>query len=81
MRCKDIDCLLQRLFELCLNNLLTLPLHDVLTVVLAELLIGTCREAYDRVGSRMTDINTNQHRSHTVHSFWELQVEQVTLNL
>ncbi len=81
LRCKDINCLLQRLFELCLHNLLALPLHDVLTIVLAELFIGTCGEANDRVGPRMTHINTDQHRSHIVHSLRELQVEQVTLDL
>ncbi len=29
----------------------------------------------------MTHINTDEHRSHIVHGFRELQVEQVTLNL
>ena len=29
----------------------------------------------------MTDIDSDQHRTHVVHRFRELQVEQVTLNL
>lgn len=81
LSCKDFNSFLERVLHFCLNNLLTLPLDDVLRVVLTHLLVGTGSEADHRGGSSVTDVNSDQHRAHAVHGLRELQVEQISLNL
>ena len=76
-----IDSLLQRVFHLGLNDLLSFSLHDVLTVVLAHCLVGASGEADDRLRASVTHVDTDQHRSHIFHDSRELQIEQVALDL
>ena len=78
---KDLDCFLERLLHLGLNNLLALPLDDVLRVVLTQLFVRAGGKAYDRRGSSVANIDANQHGAHVVHGLGELQVEQVALDL
>ena len=80
-RGEDFDGLLERLLHLTLHDLLTLPLNDMLRVVLAHLLVRAGSKANDRGRSSVADIDSDQHRAVVVHRFRELQVEQVTLNL
>ena len=44
---EDLDRLLQRIFHLSLDDLLTLSLHDMLTVVLTQLRVRTGSESDD----------------------------------
>lgn len=44
---EDFDGLFETFFHLSLDNLLTLPLNNVLAVVLAHLLIGACSKTND----------------------------------
>ena len=80
-RRKDFDGLLERLFHLVLDDLLTLLLDNVFRVVLAHLLVCAGCKTNDRRRSSVADIDSNQHCTMTVHRFRELQVEQVTLDL
>ena len=77
---KHVDCLLERLFKLGLNNLLPFALDDILRVILAQLLICAGSKANYRVRARMTHVNTDQHRSHIIHNLGELQVEEIALD-
>ena len=81
LRGEGLDGLLERLLHLVLDNFLAFALHKVLRIILAHFLVSACSEADDRGGSRMADIDAYQHRAHVVHGLWELQVEQVSLDL
>ena len=75
---KGSDCCHQRLFHLVMDDLLALRLDEVVTVVLAHLLVRTGTETDNGFRTGMTHVNTNQHRSFLGKNFWELQVVQVT---
>ena len=78
---KDFDSFLERVLHFSLNNLLTLPLDDVLRIVLTHLLVCAGGEADHRGGSSVADVNSDQHRAHAIHGLRELQMEQISFNL
>jgi hypothetical protein len=73
INCKSLDSTLYRINHLLLDNLLTLGLNQVITKVLAQVGVDTCREANDRLGTGMAHINTNQHGTHAFHLLREAQ--------
>ena len=78
---EGVDSFLEGLLHLALDNLLALLLDEELRVVLAHLFVDGAGEAHDGVGSRVTDIDSNEHGPHLLHGLWEFQVEEVTSNL
>ena len=76
-----IYCLLESLFELVIDNLLSPLLDEVLRIVLSHGRIYRGREANDRAWPRMAHINANQHRLHRLHGVRELHLIQVSSHL
>jgi hypothetical protein len=69
---------LDRINHLLLDDLLTLGLNKVITEVLAQVGVDTCREADDRLGTSMAYINTDQHGTHGFHLFREAQSVKIS---
>lgn len=81
LRSKDLNGILDRIFHLRLDDLLSFLLDDELRVVLTHLdVCGSCK-ANDRVWSRMADINSNKHSALRLHDVWELHRVEVAAHL
>ena len=78
---EDVDSLFEGLSHLSFDDLLAFWLDDVLRVVLAELAIGAGCEADDGLRSGVAHIDADEHGSHGVERFRELQVEEISLDL
>ena len=78
---KDLDGILDRIFHLSLDDLLSFLLDDELRVVLTHLdICGSCK-ANDRIWSRMADINSNEHGALCLQDVRELHYVEVAAHL
>ena len=78
---ESFDCSNDRLAHVDCNNLLALFLNKVLAVVLGHFFVDACREANNRVRTRVANINSNKHSSFLVKDLRELQIVQITSRL
>lgn len=72
---------LKALFDLGVDNFLTLLLDDKVGEVLGHLLVDGGSESDDRVTARVTNVNTDQHRLHRGHLVREFDVVEVSTHL
>jgi hypothetical protein len=59
MNSKLLNRLHNAITHIIFNNLLSLPLNQVISVILTHLSVGACSKAYNRLRTRMTDVNPN----------------------
>lgn len=78
---EHLDCFLQSLFHVLLDNFLTFFLDNMFRIVLAHLFVSWCREPNNRVWTSMAYVNSDKHCSFLWHGFRELHLKQISTNL